>query len=177
MGKVILFIAQSADGYIAREDGSIDWLRDDPEEDYGYEEFFHTIDTVFLGRKTYDHIFELAEEFPYKMKDVYVVSNSREGHDEYATYLQPEQTLPLVNMLKNEQNKTIWVVGGANLIHYFISAGLIDEYQIFIQPTLIGKGIPLFQKNDHEEELQLTETNAYPDGMLAITYQRKEQSH
>ncbi|MYL72086.1 dihydrofolate reductase [Halobacillus litoralis] len=177
MGKVTLYIAQSADGYIAREDGSIDWLRDSADEDYGYEKFINTVDTVFLGRKTYDHIFELTEEFPYRMKDIYVVSNTREGHDDYATYLQPEQILPLVNMLKNEQNKTIWVVGGANLIHYFISAELIDEFQIFIQPTLIGKGIPLFKKNDLEKELQLTETKAYQDGMLAITYQKKEQKH
>lgn len=173
LGKVVLYIAQSLDGYIARENGEIDWLRDDSEEDYGFEDFSHSIDTVFLGRKTYDHIFELADEFPYKMKDVYVVSNEKEGHDDFATYLQPEQIAPLVTLLKNEQNKTIWVVGGAQLIHYFISHGMIDEFQIAIQPTLIGKGIPLFQSNNHEEELSLEKVTPYEDGMLMLKYQRK----
>jgi dihydrofolate reductase len=88
VGKVVLSIVQSLDGYIVRENGEIDWLWDSSEKDYGFKEFFHSIDTVFLGRKTYDHIFQLADEFPYKMKDVYVVSNERKGHDGFSTYLQ-----------------------------------------------------------------------------------------
>lgn len=174
MGKIILNILQSLDGFIARENGEIDWIWDDTEEDYGFDSFFQTVDTVFLGRKTYDHIFQLTDEFPYKKKDVYVVSDHKEGHDEYSTYLQSEQIIPLVNLLKNEQNKTIWVVGGAQLIHHFISVGLMDEYQIAIQPTLIGKGIPLFRDNDHQEDLVLNDVRRFEDGMLVLTYKRKE---
>lgn len=176
MGKVILYIAQSLDGYIARENGSIDWLWDDGVDDYRFHKFYQSIDTVILGRKTYDHIFELADEFPYKTKDVYVVSDNREGHDDYATYLQPEQIRPLVNFLTTDQEKNLWVVGGAQLIHHFIEAGLIDEYQIAIQPTLIGKGIPLFNPNEHEESLSLSNVQHHQDGMLLLTYKRKGAS-
>lgn len=173
MGKIILYIAQSLDGYISRENGEIDWLWDD--RDYGFEGFLQTIDTVVLGRKTYEQIFELAEEFPYKTKDVYVVSQVEEGYDQYATFIQPEQITPLMEMLKTEQDKNIWIVGGAKLIDHFISMGLIDEYHIAIQPTLIGKGIPLFQPNDAEQQLSLIDMKKHDDGMLLLTYHQKEE--
>ncbi|MGV2622838.1 UNVERIFIED_CONTAM: dihydrofolate reductase family protein [Halobacillus marinus] len=173
MGKVILYIAQSLDGYIAKEDGSIDWLWSDTDEDYGYEAFLQTIDTIILGRKTYDHIFELTDEFPYKSKDVYVVSDHRQGHDHFATYLEPEQIVPFIQIMSKEQDRNIWVVGGAQLIHHFIGAGLIDEFQIAIQPTLIGRGIRLFLDNEHEEELMTKDVKHYPDGMLLVTYARR----
>ncbi|KHE72340.1 dihydrofolate reductase family protein [Halobacillus sp. BBL2006] len=172
MGKVILYIAQSLDGYIARENGDIDWLWDD--QDYGYEDFINTIDTVILGRKTYEQLFELAEEFPYQSKDVYVVSQSKEGQDSYATFVQPEQISPLLNVLKNDQNKNVWLVGGSQLIDHFISMGHIDEYQLAIQPTMIGRGIPLFKPNDHEEQLDLLKSNRFENGMLLLTYRRKD---
>ncbi|WP_226576617.1 dihydrofolate reductase family protein [Halobacillus litoralis] len=174
MGKVILYIAQSLDGYIARENGEIDWLWDDTDEDYGYERLYESVGTVFLGRKTYERILESADEFPYKKKDIYIVSNAKEGNDQHGTYIQPEQVKPLVNILKGEQNQNIWVVGGAQLIHEFIELKLIDEYQLVIQPTLIGKGIPLFQHSSQEEDLSLTHVQPYPDGMLLLTYTRRE---
>ncbi|MFD1017697.1 dihydrofolate reductase family protein [Thalassobacillus hwangdonensis] len=172
MGKVVLFIAMSLDGYIARENGEIDWLWDD--NDYGYEKFYNTIDTVVLGRKTYEQIFKLTENFPYRQKDVYVVSNIQEGSDDYATFIQPEQIRPLMNLLKKDQNKNIWIVGGAQLIHHFIKRDLIDEFQIAIQPTLIGKGIPLFHENDVEAQLELHEAKPYADGMLVLTYRKRQ---
>ncbi|MBH0228661.1 dihydrofolate reductase family protein [Halobacillus yeomjeoni] len=172
MGKVVLYIAQSLDGYISRENGDIDWLRDD--QDYGFDTFFESVNTVIMGRKTYEHIFELAEEFPYKNKDVYVVSRMKEGYDEYATYIQPEQISPLIEVLKNDQDKTIWLVGGAQLIYLFISLDLIDEFQIAIQPTLIGNGIPLFEKNEMEQQLDLTDVKKFDDGMLILTYRRHQ---
>ncbi|MFG6116316.1 dihydrofolate reductase family protein [Halobacillus sp. MO56] len=171
MGKVVLYIAQSVDGYIARENGAIDWLWDD--QDYDYEKFITTIDTVILGRKTYEQIFQLTDQFPYRSKDVYVVSNMQEGSDEYATFIQPEQIRPLINLLKNDQHKNIWVVGGAQVIHHFINKNLIDEYQIAIQPTMIGSGIPLFEKNDVEQQLELYEAKPFSTGMLMLTYRKK----
>ncbi|WP_181349284.1 dihydrofolate reductase family protein [Thalassobacillus sp. CUG 92003] len=170
MGKVVLFIAMSLDGYISRENGDIDWLWQ--EKDYGYSPFIETIDTVFLGRHTYEQIFQMTDEFPYKQKDVYVVSNVQEGSDQYATYLQPEQIIPLIQMLRNDQNKNVWLVGGSQLIHHFMHNNLIDEYQIAIQPTLIGSGVKLFRDHDHEQQLELREAKPYPDGMLVLTYHK-----
>ncbi|MGP4061902.1 dihydrofolate reductase family protein [Halobacillus sp. H74] len=105
MSKVVLYIERAPDGYIERENGEFDWLWSDSEEGYGFQSFFSSIDTVFLGRKTYEQIFELADEFPFKTKDVYVVSNEREVVDDFATYIQPEQISPLTNLLKKNQNK------------------------------------------------------------------------
>ncbi|ARI78158.1 dihydrofolate reductase family protein [Halobacillus mangrovi] len=173
MGKVVLYIAQSLDGYIARENGDIDWLWDD--RDYGYDDFINTIDTVILGRKTYEQLFELTDEFPYHSKDVYVVSETMEGHDDYATFVQPEQITPLINVLRTDQNKNIWIVGGSMLIEDFIRMGLIDEYHIAIQPVLIGSGIRLFKSNEHQEELDFIDYHRFDDGMLMLTYRRKEK--
>ncbi|ASF38653.1 dihydrofolate reductase [Halobacillus halophilus] len=173
MGKVVLYIAQSLDGYISREDGSIDWLWDGQESgtDYGFETFFNQMDTVILGRKTYEQILELTSEFPYQYKDVYVVSRTKEGHDSYATFIQPEQILPLLNVLKADKN--IWLVGGAQLIDHFVSMGLIDEYHLAIQPTLIGSGISLFKPHQKEQQLDLLKTEKFDDGMIVLTYQLK----
>ncbi|TGB05348.1 dihydrofolate reductase family protein [Halobacillus salinus] len=167
MGKVVLYIAQSLDGYICRENGEIDWLWDDV--DYGFDSFFQSVDTVILGRNTYEQIFDLTEEFPYLSKDVYVVSRTQEGSDEFATFIQPEQMAPLTHMLK-ENGKTSWIVGGAMLIEQAIHAELIDEYQIFIQPTLIGRGISLFKANEKEHSLTLKNVRTFDDGMLSLSY-------
>ncbi|MBM7551149.1 dihydrofolate reductase family protein [Thalassobacillus pellis] len=171
MGKVILFIAMSLDGYISQENEEIDWLW--KEENYDYEKFYASIDTVILGRKTYDQVLERYDEFPYRMKDVYVVSNLQEGNEEYARFIQPEQIRPLVNLLKEDQDKNIWIVGGAKLIQHFIQKQLIDEFQITIQPTLLGSGIPLFPPGGIEQQLELYEVKPHPTGMLMLTYHKK----
>jgi dihydrofolate reductase len=155
--KVIVFIAMSLDGYIARENGDIDWLLQnspaDPEA-YGYSEFYNSIDTVIMGKATYDQLPELSDSFPYGDKKCYVFSRTASGRDENAEYVSGEIG-PFVETLKRRPGGNIWLVGGSELIEGFLEAGAVDEFMISVIPVLIGRGIPLFRKSSREERLQL----------------------
>lgn len=154
--KVVLFIATSLDGYIATENDSLDWLfKVDGEGDNGYSEFIKTIDTVILGRRTYDWIMdnELGE-FPYQNQKCYVFSNTTLENNENVEFVN-EDISSFISNIKKTSGKNIWIVGGGELVYYFIKEKLIDEYIITIAPTIIGKGIPLFKRIDVEVELEL----------------------
>lgn len=154
--KVVVFIAMSLDGYIARENGAIDWLFEnapiDPEE-YGFSDFYKTIDAVILGKATYDQLPELHDSFPFPDKKCYVFSRTASGRDEHVEFVNGEIGL-FVKKLK-QQGANIWLVGGSELIEGFMEANAVDEFMISVIPVLIGKGIPLFKKNDRETRLKL----------------------
>lgn len=153
--KLTVFIASSLDGYIAAKDESLEWLfKVEGEGDNGYSRFYDTVDTVIMGRKTYDWILKHMEgEFPYKGKQCYVFSKTaREEHD-HVKFIQGD-IASFTNRLKNEAGGTIWLVGGGDLIQSFAKEGLIDEWIITAAPTLIGEGIPLFKNIELELALK-----------------------
>lgn len=154
--KVIVYIATSLDGYIATDNDSLDWLfRVEGEGDNGYSEFYDRIDTIVLGRRTYDWIMDVEKDnFPYKNKKCYVFSNSKYGSNEYVKFVN-EDTVSFINTLKNTEGRNIWIVGGGNLISHFLKENLVDELIITIAPTIIGTGIPLFAKQNLEMDLEL----------------------
>jgi dihydrofolate reductase len=155
--KVVLYIAQSLDGYIAKNDDSLDWLmRVDGEGDNGYADFLVSVDTILIGRKTYDQILILAKgKFPYPNKSCFVFSRSEKEDTEFVKFIN-EDVRSFTKKLKNEEGKDIWVVGGGELISPLIKERLIDELIITIAPTLIGKGVPLFREAEDEVEVDLT---------------------
>lgn len=154
--KLVLFIAASLDGYIATEDDSLEWLfKVDGEGDNGYSEFIETIDTILIGRRTYDWIIDHEKgNFPYKGKKCYVFSNTLSGKNEHVEFIN-EDIASFTRKLKESEGNNIWIVGGGNLLAFFIKERLVDEYIITIAPTLIGKGIPLFRETNVEIELKL----------------------
>lgn len=154
--KVVLFIATSLDGYIATKDDSLDWLfKVEGEGDNGYSEFYETVDTILMGRKTYDWIKNhLTGEFPYQNKECYVFSRSENENNNDIKFVN-EDIVNFTNKLKNEEGKSIWIVGGGELLHSFIENKLIDEFIITVAPTLIGNGIPLFKEGDYQLNLKL----------------------
>lgn len=166
--KVVVYIAMSLDGYIARENGEIDWLLEnspsDPAE-YDYPEFYKTIDTVIMGKATYDQLPELTETFPYKGKKCYVFSRTASGRDEYVEYVSGDIGA-FVEALKGSPGKNIWLVGGSELIEGFMEAGVVDEFMISVIPVLIGRGIPLFRKNSRQERLKLKNHFRFDDCMM-----------
>ena len=166
--KVVVYIAMSLDGYIARENGSIDWLLEnspaDPEE-YGYSNFLQTIDTVIMGKATYDQLWELSDSFPYEGKKCYVFSRTTSGRDEYVEFVN-EEIGPFVEKLKSQPGANIWLVGGSELIKGFMEADAVDEFMIAVIPVLIGKGIPLFQKNNRETRLKLKNDFRFGDCIM-----------
>jgi dihydrofolate reductase len=171
MRKVILYIAMSLDGYIAREDGSIDWLPavDEAGEDYGYGEFIADVDTVLMGRSTYEHILKLGA-YPYVDKHGVVFSRSRAGEIGEHVSFTAEDPDDVLRSLREEEGKDIWLVGGGDLVSSFLDKGLIDEYCIFIVPVLLGRGITLFDGPFPETALTLQDTKHYRSGMTRLRY-------
>jgi dihydrofolate reductase len=169
--KIILYIAMSLDGYIADESGGVDWLEEYANiEDTDYEEFYKTIDTVIMGRKTYDQVLGFGE-YPYLNVKSYVYSKTRSGTDENVGFIQIPP-VDLVKSLKQQSGKHVWLIGGADLIHDFIEDNLIDEYQITILPVILGNGIPLFKSGDHRVGLELRSKKNFKD-VVALTYRNK----
>ncbi|MCF6094931.1 dihydrofolate reductase family protein [Microaerobacter geothermalis] len=161
--KVILYIAISVDGYIARENGDIDWLLEaetQGEGDNGYAEFYKTIDTVLMGKKTYDQVLTLVDEFPYPQKKCYVFSTSESREDQYVDFVS-ENVVSFTRRLKQQEGTNIWLVGGAELLDTFLKEKLVDEFIITIIPIMLGKGIPLFKADNPEYKLHLKETTRY----------------
>ncbi|MFJ8268736.1 dihydrofolate reductase family protein [Peribacillus asahii] len=154
--KLVLFIAASLDGYIAAKDESLDWLyKVEGEGDNGYSEFYETIDTVLMGRRTYDWILKnVTGDFPYKDKECYVFSRSvTEDHVEVK--FVKDNIVGFTNKLKQQQGKNLWIVGGEELLRSFLKEKLIDELILTVAPTLIGTGISLFKEGNFHLELSL----------------------
>ena len=160
--KVVMFIATSLDGYIATENDSLDWLfKVEGEGDNGYSEFYETVDTVIMGRRTYDWLMEQEmEDFPYEGKECYVFSRTVSQDNENVKFFSGD-VVDFTNQLKNKEGKNIWVMGGGDLLHSFINNKLVDEMIITVSPVLIGKGIPLFKELDFETELTLKSINRF----------------
>lgn len=170
MRKIILFIAASLDGFIAGKSGEIDWLFTD--QDYGYIEFFKTIDVVILGRKTYDQALTFGE-YPFKGKEAFVFSRTHGGAtDENVKFISGDVAI-FVDSLKPKQGKNIWLVGGSELIKQFLKHDLIDEFVISIHPIILGEGIPLFPVPNPLQKLHLEQCETFDTGLVQITYSRK----
>ncbi len=162
MRKVVLFIAQSLDGYIATKEDSLDWLFSvEGQGDNGYSEFYCTVDTILIGKRTYDWIMQQENgEFPYKNKKCYVFSRSQCQDNEYVKFIKGD-IISFINSLKNEEGKSIWIVGGGDLLHTFLKEKLVDEMILTVAPRIIGEGIPLFKSGDYQLDLSLKNTRTF----------------
>ncbi|PLR71135.1 hypothetical protein CYJ37_20365 [Bacillus sp. UMB0728] len=160
--NIVLFIAQSLDGYIATKEDSLEWLfKVEGEGDNGYSEFYEEIDTIIMGKRTYDWIMKHEKgQFPYKNKDCYVFSRSQLEDTADVKFVN-EDIVDFANSLKKEEGKNIWVVGGGELLHTFLKEKLLDELFITIAPSIIGDGIPLFKSGDYQLDLKLKGTRTF----------------
>lgn len=154
--KLVLFIATSLDGYIATKSESLDWLfKVEGEGDNGYSEFYETVDTILMGRRTYDWIMNFeTEDFPYRNKECYVFSRSVNEDNKDVKFVN-ENIVDFTNQLKNKDGKNIWIVGGGELLHSFVKEKLVDELILTVAPTLIGTGISLFKEDNYQLDLSL----------------------
>jgi dihydrofolate reductase len=171
MPLIRLYIAQSLDGYIARADGGIDWLRPFDDVDYGYAAFTREIGTVVMGRASYD----LARSFgdwPYaEMRSLVITSRALD--DAPPTVARVGADIPrLVTALRAAGGKDIWIMGGAQTINAFLAAEAIDRIDLFTVPLLLGEGIRLFADNRPETALKLASTQTYDKGLARQSYLR-----
>lgn len=168
--EIVVFIAGSLDGFIAKENDDLQWLEEtEGEGDNGYYDMYQTIDTVIMGKRTYDYIVEHIEPFPYSDKKCYVFSRTHTGKNEHVEFVQ-EDVVAFTKQLKAQQGAKIWMVGGAGILDAFLQAQLIDEWIITITPHLLGAGIPMFKYPRPFEELKLLETKRYGQ-MVQMHYQ------
>jgi dihydrofolate reductase len=170
--KIILYIASSVDGYIAKPNDDLSFLSlvEQEGEDYGYAAFDQTIDTVIMGRKTYDWVMKHAEHFPYADKEVYVLSRTAQpSFDKLHFYSGKIEKL--ISQLKAQKGKNIFLVGGAEIINLFLEKKLIDQLHLFTVPVLLGEGTPLFKTPRPEQGLKLLYIKTYETGMLEVRYQ------
>lgn len=176
--KIIVSLATSADGYIARPDGDVEWLNRRPHNvDYGMKAFYGTIDTILIGRKTYD--WALAYQKKHRMKGSmfdknvanYVFSHKPPKKAAEGVEFVTEPVKAFARRLRAMPGKNIWMMGGGELIASFLDAGEIDEFDIHVIPTLIGKGIPLIAPKKRDIELELRSVRKYSDGSVRLRYE------
>ena len=133
--------------------------------------FRSTVDTVFMGRRTYEKVLGFGIDFPHKGRNCYVLSKSREGADENVQFFSGD-LVKLVGEIRSQQGKDIFIDGGSEVVRAFRDHDLIDEYVISIIPMMLGKGIRLFRDTDTTYPMALLESKAYPSGLVQLRYQR-----
>ena len=169
MRKVILSVAVSLDGLIEGPNGEYDWCFTD--KDYGFTDFFKRIDTMFLGRKSYELTLTVGDNsgsgFP-KLKE-YIFSNTLDKVKDGAILIKGD-IKSQVEKIKKERGKDIWLFGGAGLTTSLLNLGLVDELSLAVHPILLGGGKPLFNNIQDRIKLTLVDTKTYSTGLVSLTY-------
>ena len=156
MARVQVYIAKSLDGYIARENGTIDWLPQPSES--SFNTFYKSIDTVIMGKTTYDQILTFGA-YPYQDKKSFVFTRTQKNNDKNVEFVSNVKKFVNDYLFKSEEN--IWLVGGGKLIGTFLKLGVVDEIITTVIPILLGKGISLFQDIENDIKLKLVKTERY----------------
>jgi dihydrofolate reductase len=169
--KVVLYIAMTLDGYIAKNDDDIEFLNamDRPGEDYGYGEFIKTVDATIVGRKTYDKVLSMGYDFPHADKECYIITRTSRPDIGNIRFYDGDLNALVAN-LKSREGKNIFVDGGAEIVHLLLTENLIDEITVSIIPILLGDGIRLFKDSRPESNLVLTGSKAFESGLVQLNY-------
>lgn len=168
--KISVYLATSLDGYIAREDGGLDWLDSiptTPDEDYGFREFMDSVDVLVMGRNTYEVVSSFGE-WPYHGKRVMIISRSLESVREEAE-LYSGEIEPLMEQLHDEGVRHVYVDGGITACKFF-EKGFVDQLTITLIPTILGAGIRLFSPMKREQSCSLISSKSYPNGLVQLRY-------
>jgi dihydrofolate reductase len=171
--KIIVHIATSADGYIARPDGNLDWLtsRPAPKGFYGMPQFTRSVDAKLLGRKTFDRSVEMGAHFSADDRH-YVFSRQPPPASVPAGVEFVSQSIgAFAKRLRDQAGKNIWMMGGGEIIASFLDEDLIDEFIITVVPIFIGEGIPLIAPGSRKVPLKLRSAKPFPDGVLQVHYE------
>jgi dihydrofolate reductase len=174
--KVILYIAMSLDGYIAKPNDDLGFLSIVAQEgeDYGYANFINTVDTVIMGRKTYEWVMKQVPEFPHADKNTYIITRTARrttGHTQFYTGKLRE----LIVRLKSESGRNIFCDGGAEIVNELLKDDLIDEFIISVIPVMVGNGVRLFKDGRPEQQLTLVSTKQFDKGLVQLHYRRFEK--
>ncbi len=165
--KIILNVAVTLDGFIEDEFGNFDWCFTD--QDYGMTEFLNSIDTIIMGRKSYD-VLKKMEEIPYPDKSILVFTRRNLTFPENVSKIG-EDFLQGINNRLDEIGKDIWLFGGAEVINLFFETDLIDKIQLSVHPVILGNGKRLFENNDKKRSLKFIRSENYSSGLVQLFYE------
>jgi dihydrofolate reductase len=173
--KIIVNLATSADGYIARPNDDIDWLtnRPAPKGFYGMGKFTQSIDTSLLGRKTYDISLQMGAKFDSENRHYVFSRQAPPASVPLGVEFVRGRIASFAKRLKSQKGKNIWLMGGGDIIASFLDARAIDEFIISVVPVFIGEGIPLIAHRHRHVPLQLRSVNPFPDGVVQLHYDVK----
>jgi dihydrofolate reductase len=171
--ELVLYIAQSLDGFIAPPDEDLSFLNAVAVEgeDYGYADFVASCDTVIMGRRTYDKVAAMGVPDPHPERTLYIIT-SRPGPSTERIIFHTGDPIALVKELKAQPGKRIYSDGGAQLVDALIKADLIDRYIISTIPVLLGGGIRLFKDGRSQGALKMLRGQVYPSGLVQGEYAR-----
>jgi dihydrofolate reductase len=176
--KIIVNIATSADGYVARSDGNLDWLteRPAPKGFYGLPEFERSIDAKILGRKTFDRSLKMGARFSAGAVHYVFSRRPPSAPGPAGVHFVSESIRIFAEQLRKEAGKNVWMMGGGDIIGSFLDEDAIDEFIITVIPTFIGEGIPLLAPKHRAVALRLLGVQQFLDGVVQLHYQVQRSS-
>ena len=171
--KIIVNIATSADGYVARPDGNLDWLteRPAPKGFYGLPEFERSIDAKILGRKTFDRSLQMGARFSAGAVHYVFSRRAPTASVPAGVHFVTESIAAFAERLRTQAGKNVWMMGGGEIIGSFLDEDAIDEFIITVVPTFIGEGVPLLAPRHREVALSLLGIQQFPDGVVQLHYE------
>lgn len=171
--KIIVNIATSADGNIARSDGSLDWLteRPKPQGFYGLPEFERSVDAKILGRKTFDWSLQLGARFGGKIVHYVFSRRPPPASVPAGVHFVTESIRKFAERLRTQDGKNVWLMGGGEIIGSFLDEDAIDEFIITVMPNFIGEGIPLLGPRNRHVSLRLLGLKQFPDDVVQLHYE------
>lgn len=168
--KIILNLCTSLDGFIEGSNGEIDWCFTD--QDYGMTDFLKQIDTIFIGRKSYEQLKQISpKSFEDKQKIVFSKSLK---NSETSLRVVSDNIKKEVKKIQYEMGKDIWLFGGANLTSFMLKHNLIDETIISVHPLILGAGKPLFISIEKRKKLKLKDVKSFSTGLVQLFYEVKK---
>jgi dihydrofolate reductase len=173
--QVILYIATTLDGYIAKDNDDISFLSvvQSFDEDYGYSDFIQTVDTVIMGRRTYDKVLTFGGDFPHSDRKCYVISRTKKGVDKNVEFYSGDFG-QLITTIRKTDGKNIFIDGGAQVVFELMKQNLIDRFIISVIPHLLGGGVTLFKSDRQEQKLKLIRSVTFPSGLIQLWYDRQQ---
>ena len=176
--NIIVHIGTSADGYIARPDGDLEWLTSRPKIQgfYGMSAFMRSIDTKLLGRKTYEWSLRMGAKFDSKSRTIVFSRQPLPTNAPSGVEFVNDSIGQFASRLRAQAGKDIWLMGGGELIASFLDAQAIDEFVVTVAPVFIGDGIPLIGRRHRHVPLDLRSVERFEDGVVQLHYRVQNHS-
>ncbi len=170
MARVRFYVATSLDGFIADREGSVEWLAPYDARLYGYDRFLAEVGALVMGRRTYEMIRAVGEEWPYAGKPVFVLTSRLLGDVPPGVVTTTRGIRAALQQARDTTRHDIWIVGGAVSMQSALEEGLIDMIEIFLVPVLLGAGLNLLNDLSRRPTLIFDGIEAFPDGVVKLRY-------